>query len=822
MNLKLTLLAAATLLVTGNLARADMLPNNFWVNSTFESGTNLDQTDGTINNWNRGGGDPTICQVVTNSFVSSGHALAVVDANTDDNGYGEWYSDVALSGHASPGDTLDIQWYEMYNLDSPEMRLSVLFFDSAGAQVGGTTHFVTTGTTSPGWVSAIEDSTFTKRNGSLAVPPGAVKMRCSLVSGGSGSVTGVMLIDDLSVARSPVANLLSGNFWVNPSFELGSNLDQITGTVSNWNRGGGDPTICQVITTNYASSTHALAVIDSNTSDSGYGEWYSDVSLSGHASPGDALNIQWYEMYHVSGAEMRLSVLFFDGADAQVGTPTHFVTTGTNSPGWVSSIGDSSFTKRNGSVAVPTGAVKMRCSLVSGGSPTITGVMVIDDLSVARAPHADLLPGNFWVNSTFESGTGLDQTNGTPANWNRGGADTTIDQVITNNFTSSGHALAVIDANSSDSGYGEWYSDVPLSGQANPGDALNIQWFEMYNLSGSEMRLSVLFFNGAGAQAGAPTHFLTTGTNSPGWVSSIADSTFTKRNGTLVVPSGAVKMRCSLVSGGSPATTGVMVIDDLSVNLVPPTVLAGNFFPNPTFELGLQMDDPIFGAPSGGWQRGGSASSIDQVTTSNSVSSAHSLALVDNDPANYGEWYLFLNLAGLVSEGDTLDLQWYQIYDTTDGNMRLSFAFLDAANSTLGNKDFNVSGQSPGWNGSVASSPFDRQSQQLTVPAGTTQLRVNFASGGASTVTGTMVIDDLSVRLSQLVISGVTRDASGVNITWNSAADKTYSVLFASALGTATTWTPLATGLASGGVTTSYLDTGTHTGNQGFYRVVQE
>jgi hypothetical protein len=822
MNHKLALLGAAALLLTGNPACADFLPNNFWVNSSFESGTNLDQTDGTVSNWNRGGGDPTICQVITNNFVSSTHALAVVDSNTGSSGYGEWYSDVLLASHAGPGDTLDIQWYEMYNLDGPEMRLSVLFFDGTDAQVGGTTHFVTSDTSSPGWVSTIEDSTFTKRNGSLAVPPGAVKMRCSLVSGGSPTITGVMIIDDLSVARSPVPNLLSGNFWVNPSFELGTNLDQTTGTVSNWNRGGGDPSIDQIITQNFTSSTHALAVVDTNTSASGYGEWYSDVALSGNASPGDVLNIQWYEMYNLSGPEMRLTVLFFDGADAQVGVPTHFVTTGTSSPGWLSTIQDSTFTKRNGSLAVPTGAVKMRCSLVSGGDPSITGVMVIDDLSVARAPHADLLPGNFWVNSTFEFGSSLDQTNGTPSNWNRGGGDTSIDQIITNNYTSSTHALAVVDSNTSSSGYGEWYSDVALSGNANPGDTLNIQWFEMYNLSGPEMRLSVLFFDGTDAQVGAATHFVTTGTNSPGWVSTIKDSTFTKRNGTLAVPPGAVRMRCSLVSGGDPSITGVMVIDDLSVNVVPPTVLAGNFFPNPTFELGLQLDDPIFGSPSGGWQRGGSASSIDQVTTSNSVSSAHSLALVDNDAANYGEWYLFLNLTNIVSGGDALDLQWYQIYSVSNGSMRLSFAFLDASSASLAGQDFNVTGESPGWNGSVASSPFERQFQRLAVPSGTTQLRVNFASGGASSVTGTMVIDDLSVRLTKPVISAVTADASGVNLTWSSATGKTYSVLFAPTLGASTTWTPLATGLVSGGLTTSYLDTATHSGNQGFYRVLQE
>src|SRR5258708_16753254 len=109
----------------------------------------------------------------------------------------------------------------------------------------------------------------------------------------------------------------------------------------------------------------------------------------------------------------------------------------------------------------------------------------------------------------------------------------------------------------------------------------------MYNISGPEMRLSVLFFDAINSVVGQ-THFVTFGTSSPGWVSTIADSTFTKRNGSLTVPCGAVTMRCSLVSGGSASITGAMVIDDLSVAVHPstivfsPTVLACNFFPNPT------------------------------------------------------------------------------------------------------------------------------------------------------------------------------------------------------------------------------------------------
>lgn len=801
----------AFLLLGAPWVRAAILPGNFWVNPSFELGSNLDQTDGTVSNWDRGGNTPTICQVITNNSVSSGHSLAVVDTDAGDL-YGEWYSDVLLSGHASGGDTLDIQWYEMYNLDGPEMRLTVLFFN-ASDNVVGQSHFVTSGTTSAGWVSTIADSTFTQRNGSLAVPVGAVKMRCSLVSGGSGTITGVMIIDDLSVARAHVPNLLFGNFWVNPSFELGSNLNQTDGTVSNWNRGGNTPTICQVITTNYASSNHSLALIDTTVGDF-YGEWYSDVLLSSNASPGDTLNLQWFEMYNVSGAEMRLTVLFFNAGDSVVGE-THFVTSGTTNAGWQGTIENSAFTKRNGSMLVPVGAVKMRCSLVSGGSGTLTGVMIIDDLSVARV--TPLVSGNFWANSTFETGSNLNQTNGTPANWNRGGSDGTIDQVTTNNSASPTHALTVVD--SSATGYGEWYSDVLLSGNASPGDLLDVKWSEMYGLTNGEMRVTV-GFRTLGDSFIAETSYVATG-NSAGWLGTIAGSPFVKRQQEVLVPAGAGKIRVALASAGPVETVGVMVIDDLTVAVHPSTVVAGNIFPNPTFEEGDQLDNPTAALPAGIWSRGGSDGAIDQVSTGNSVSPTHSLSLLDNNESGYGEWYGFLTLSGVVP-GDVLDFQWFQLYSTTNGSMRLTFAFTDAGNGQLESHDYNVSGESPGWLGSVAASPFERQNQRLLVPPGTVKLRVNLASGGASLVTGTMLIDNLSVALSKPNITELVRQGGNSDLTWDSVPGKTYTVRFAGSLGSPTVWTSLATGLASGGLTTTYSDTAIHAGNAGFYRVIQE
>ena len=82
-----------------------------------------------------------------------------------------------------------------------------------------------------------------------------------------------------------------------------------------------------------------------------------------------------------------------------------------------------------------------------------------------------------------------------------------------------------------------------------------------------------------------------------------------------------------------------------------------------------------------------------------------------------------------------------------------------------------------------------------------------------------MLIDDLSVALSKPRITDLVRQGGVSDLTWDSIPDKTYTVQFGSTL---STLTPLATGLASGGLTTTYSDTAVHPGNTGFYRVIQE
>src|SRR5439155_19450987 len=333
---------------------------------------------------------------------------------------------------------------------------------------------------------------------------------------------------------------------------------------------------------------------------------------------------------------------------------------------------------------------------------------------------------------------------------------------------------------------------------------------EMYGITNGNMRVTV-GFRTAGDVFISETAFNVTG-NSAGWLGTIAGSPFVARQQELVVPAGAGKIRVQLTSGGPSATVGVMVIDDLTVALHPPTILIGNCFPNPTFENGDQLDNPTAAAPAGIWNRGGSDGSIDQVSTVNSVSPTHSLSLVDNNASGYGEWYGFLTLSG-VNTDDVLDLQWFELYDTTDGSMRLTFAFTDGANNQLQSTDFNASGQSPGWLGTLAASPFQRRNERILVPAGTVKLRMNFASGGSSSVTGTMLIDDLSVRLSVPKITDFGPQPGRFSLTWDSMPSKNYTVQLSSSLGSTASWASLVTRQPGDiSLSNSYLDTIVHPG----------
>jgi hypothetical protein len=206
------------------------------------------------------------------------------------------------------------------------------------------------------------------------------------------------------------------------------------------------------------------------------------------------------------------------------------------------------------------------------------------------------------------------------------------------------------------------------------------------------------------------------------------------------------------------------------------------------------------------------------------TSPTHALAVIDTKEDGYSEWYVQTAISAFFAAGDTLDVQWYELYDTT-GQMRISFYFRGLDQSVIAQKHFLVSGQSEGWTGDLATSPFVKRNEQVAVPEGTVFVLITLTSGGPLTSTGTYIIDDFSLRPANndFGLGALVKVATGWQISWQSKPGKSYSVESAAALvaGGFQVVPGLESVLASDASETSATDTRAALGPIQFYRVVE-
>ena len=182
-----------------------------------------------------------------------------------------------------------------------------------------------------------------------------------------------------------LADLLPGNFLPNPSVELDEDLD---GIPDGWLLGGNDPTGDVWDDTRPESGVRNLLLFD--TGDNNYTSWYTNLDIPEGT---EELEFRWTWAYEFTSDNpsdtFRMTVAWQSGG-SDIGFTS--VTVTDDQPEYITQ--DEIF-------VVPEGTDALRLEFVTGGPQTETGVMYIDDISIA-VPGATL-NGDFNQNGTLDS-----------------------------------------------------------------------------------------------------------------------------------------------------------------------------------------------------------------------------------------------------------------------------------------------------------------------------------------------------------------------------------------------------------------------------------
>lgn len=149
-----------------------------------------------------------------------------------------------------------------------------------------------------------------------------------------------------------------------------------------------------------------------------------------------------------------------------------------------------------------------------------------------------------------------------------------------------------------------------------------------------------------------------------GWTGTLEASTLAQRSARAIVPPRAAWMDVWIDSGGHDETSGVWLVDDLSIRQTGagtgPLLLLDE-----DFEDGRGLDQPQ-GDPSR-WVRDGGALDDALVWSGPPAKGAHALLIRDSNPRDYAAWRLKTrNLLPVVAES-TLELSWQEVFSIGAG-----------------------------------------------------------------------------------------------------------------------------------------------------------
>ncbi len=184
----------------------------------------------------------------------------------------------------------DDEWQDLEGI----MFLSLRFLDESGNRISSAT--LPRAGQSQGWTGDPDTSPFRLESEVVRVPPRARRLQVYLISGGSPRTTGIWLVRQLRIlattdAGQPEAVLLDERM------QRGVELDQIEGMPEDWRREGTNTRTAQVFTFSPPDRAHALALVDTDTRNSG--SWVSWGRNILAVEPGMTLRVESEEAFSI-------------------------------------------------------------------------------------------------------------------------------------------------------------------------------------------------------------------------------------------------------------------------------------------------------------------------------------------------------------------------------------------------------------------------------------------------------------------------------------------------------------------------------------------
>jgi signal transduction histidine kinase len=212
----------------------------------------------------------------------------------------------------------------------------------------------------------------------------------------------------------------------------------------------------------------------------------------------------------------------------------------------------------------------------------------------------------------------------------------------------------------------------------------------------SEMSLNVRFYNDSGDQISQNIYRVNG--ESTGWTGSLKTSSLTHRREILVVPPLAKRLLVVISSAGPPDTVGIYVVANLVVSrsagkLGNVVVLQSPF----DTDHGEHTNDDLLTD----WIHDGTRPSMARIVKFGQDPQTKAFAILDTDRTSHGEWHNIFESAPSVTPGDSLVVEWNEMYSMGSGSFHQAmYAALPPNHYTFHVRGLDVMGK---WTGEEAS-----------------------------------------------------------------------------------------------------------------------